>query len=489
MKMKISRFLSLLFLYLTTCSFYDPPGQKTSRPNILIILTDQWRGQALGILKAEGVKTPNLDSFAARALVCNQAITNYPLCSPSRATILTGKYPLQHKVYSNVNSASTPYGVELPPDMITWSDILKDNGYANGYIGKWHLDSPYKPYIATANNKGNTAWNEWTPPARRHGFDFWYAYGTYDDHNRPMYWETDAGREEFHFVDQWSPEHEADKAIGFLKNSGGKYRDPARPFSLVVSVNPPHSEYKKVPARYVDLYKDMPLEKLLSDPDIPAAGTEMGDLYRENIKYYYACMSGVDDQVGRIFKQLRQSGLDKNTIIIFMADHGNCLGKHDQISKNTFYEESVRIPFIVNWSGHISPGVDNELLFSAVDIYPTLLGLVSLPNPSGNRVDGSDLSSYFLNRRGNIPDLQFFMGAVNAANKNSGFRGIRTAKYKLVYEGTGNKQKRYLFDIGADPFELKNIYTRSSTVASDLERHLKKWLDKTDDPYILNGLH
>ena len=150
-------------------------------------------------------------------------VSNYPVCSPARAMLMSGQYPIKNKVYSNVNSSSAPFGVELQDDAVCWSDVLKANGYFNGYIGKWHLDSPYEPYIPTSNNFP-IAWNEWTSPDKRHGFDYWYAYGTYDEHDKPMYWDTNDKRDEFKYVNQWGPIHEADKALTYFKNEGGKVR-------------------------------------------------------------------------------------------------------------------------------------------------------------------------------------------------------------------------------------------------------------------------
>ena len=136
------------------------PAAPSRPPNILVILTDQWRGQALGYLGEEKVRTPYLDSLARQACTLTQMATNYPVCSPARAMLLSGTYPLKNHVYSNANSASAPAGVELPADLTCWSDILKARGYSNGYIGKWHLDSPHAPYVPTSNNLGKVAWNE-----------------------------------------------------------------------------------------------------------------------------------------------------------------------------------------------------------------------------------------------------------------------------------------------------------------------------------------
>ncbi|TZF82588.1 sulfatase [Pedobacter sp. BS3] len=461
----------------------DKPAQ--SKPNVLVVLVDQWRGEALGVLKQEPVITPHLDSLAGKSLVLAQTITNYPLCSPSRATLMTGNYPLKNNVYSNVNSKSTPYGVELPTDMTCWSDVLKANGYSTGYIGKWHLDAPHEPYIPTSNNMRGVAWNEWTPPNRRHGFDYWYAYGTYDEHDMPMYWDTHAGRDDFHYVKQWEPEHDVDKAIEFLKNTDNSYRDNRKPFSLVVSINPPHSPYNRTPEKYVDRYKDIPDEAMLKEPNIPAAGTEMGDFYRKNIREYYAAMTGVDEQVGRLLGQLRASGLSKNTIVIFMADHGNCLGMHDEVSKNVIYEESVRIPFIIHWEGHIMPAIDHTLLFTVADIYPTLLDMLPLQNRLSNTVEGTSYAGYFLKRKDKLPAVQYFMGSISPSNKDTGFRGVRNTNYKLAYETSGKTKKVYLFDLQKDPFELNNISNEKKDVVAALTKQLKAWLAKTNDPFTL----
>jgi len=460
-------------------------AKRTTHPNLLIILVDQYRGQALGMLGKEQVITPNLDALGKSGFVATQMVATYPVCSPARAMLMSGKYPLKNKVCGNVNSNTAPYGVELPADMICWSDVLKANGYSNGYIGKWHLDSPHKPYIPTSNNEGAVAWNEWTAPGRRHGFDYWYAYGTYDQHSHPMYWDTKASRDGFHYVNEWGPQHEADKAIDFLNNTGNAYRDGKNPFAVVVSMNPPHSDYKQVPQKYLDLYKNVPLASLLKDPDIPPAGTQMGNTYRRNIKYYYACIAGVDEQVGRILEYLKQSKLDENTIVVFMADHGNCLGKHNEISKNNIYEESLRVPFIMSWKGHIKPKTDTTLLMSTPDIYPTLLDLMGLKASIPADIDGRSSATYILNGQGRGCNEQYILGAINPPNINSGFRGIRTARYKLAYVRKGKVLTPYLFDLKRDPFELNNIYSANDSIVNKLLPPLKNWLTKTNDQFVL----
>jgi arylsulfatase A-like enzyme len=467
-------------------SFVEPgPVGNPKKPNLLIILVDQWKGQALGFKKMEPVFTPILDEWSEKSLVLEQMVSNYPVCSPARAMLMTGQYPLKNHVYSNVNSASAPFGIELSGDAVCWSDVLRSNGYSNGYIGKWHLDSPHEPYIPTSNNNGKVAWNEWTPPNRRHGFDFWYAYGTYDVHNRPMYWDTKASRDSFHYVDEWGPAHEAKIALEFLRNEGGLIRDKNKPFSLVVSMNPPHSEYKTVPEKYFNLYRDLPLESMLKDPNIPAAGSPMGEEYRNNIKYYYANITGVDEQVGVILKGLKEYRLDENTIVVFMADHGNCLGKHDEISKNNIYEESLSIPFLIYWKGRIMPRVDNTFLGSIPDLYPTLLDLMGLKKMLPKEIDGNSYAQFFKNGKGLQPASQFIMGNIvsNAVRVNSGFRGIRTKEFKLAYSKKNGKTQSFLFDLKNDPYEMNNIYDKNSPVIKNLRLELIKRLDENHDAF------
>src|SRR6187402_3088555 len=154
-------FLMLVVMLISSFTNAQTSSNKKQQPNLLIIIADQWRGQAVGFEGKEPVKTPQLDKFVKESLVLGQMVSNYPVCSPARAMLMTGQYPIKNHVYSNVNSNSAPDGIELQKDAVCWSDVLKANGYSNGYIGKWHLDSPYKPYVPTSNNTEKLAWNEW----------------------------------------------------------------------------------------------------------------------------------------------------------------------------------------------------------------------------------------------------------------------------------------------------------------------------------------
>ncbi len=457
-----------------------------NKPNLIIVFPDQMRAQQLGFLKEEPVITPHLDQFASEGLVLHQAVSNYPVCSPYRAMLMTGKYPHSNKVIENCTSRSEPYQCELQESDICWSDILKKNGYSLGYIGKWHLDSPQKPYIDCLNNNGKVKWNEWCPPNRRHGFDYWYSYGTYDRHLNPMYWDNDAGREKFHFVDQWGPEHEADMAIEYLNNRDGKYRDDAKPFAMVVSMNPPHMPYNQVPDKYVKLYDHLDVEDLCAKQSVPLKGTEFGDYYRKHVINQYAMVTGVDEHFGRIIDALEAEALSDNTIVIFTSDHGDCLGVHDMMSKNNYYEESMRIPFIIRWPEKIKPRHDN-LLFSAPDVYPTLMELMGLKEEMPEDIEGTSFAELFLSGEGDRPASQLYTW-VKFDEPEYGRRGIRTNTHTLSISVMPDEEIKFmLFDNVNDKYQVNNIADENGELIKELiEKELIPWLEKSNDPWIVH---
>ena len=467
------------------CHFASAQAEEIASPNLLFICADQWRGQALGFLGQEPVLTPNLDRLATESLVLTQAVSNFPVCSPYRAMLMTGKYPHANGVLGNCNSTGTKYGFELREKTRCWSDVLHDRGYSLGYVGKWHLEAPREPYVKSYNNSEKFAWNEWTPPARRHGFQFWYAYNTFDRHLTPEYWATDTQRDQRVRVKQWSPEHEADVAIRFIRNEDGKHREADKPFGLVVSMNPPHMPYRQVPAKYVDQYNDKSVEELLgSRPDLLPKDDRWGKYTRQNIKYQYAMMTGVDEQIGRILKSLEEIGARENTIVVFTSDHGDCLGLHGIISKNNHYEESMRIPLIVRWPEKIKPSTD-DLLISVPDLYPTLLELMGFSADVPSNVEGTSYARLFRGEKMQRPSSQLYM-RMSPGEPSRGSRGIRTHRFTLMIERQqGEADRVILHDNKLDPYQLKNMAgERPGVVAQLIKEELNPWLILIHDPWL-----
>lgn len=453
---------------------------KQTSPNLVFIMADQFRADAMGCIGKEPVRTPNLDKLASEGVLFTNAVSSYPVSSPARAMLMTGMYPMSNQVTGNCNSETTPYGVELSQDARCWSDVLKDQGYQTAYIGKWHLDSPRKPYVDTYNNRGKVAWNEWCEPDRRHGFDHWVAYGTYDNHLKPMYWNTTASRDSFYYVDQWGPAYEANCAIEFINDQ----RNGEKPFALVVSMNPPHTGYDLVPDHYKAIYKDVDVEALCArQPGLPAKGTPNGDLYRNCIRDYYACITGVDEHVGRIVETLKANGQFENTLFVFTSDHGICMGVHDEAGKDIYYEEAMRIPMIISYPAKLKPRKEDKLMLAFADLYPSLLSLMGFQKEIPETVQTFDFSKEILTGKVKKEWVQPYY-FVNFDNHATGYRGLRTDTHTYAVHVTDGKMDQViLFDRKKDPHQMNNIASEEPRLVEKLNRQLKAWLIKTQDSF------
>ncbi|MCP9612524.1 sulfatase family protein [Coprobacter tertius] len=486
--------------------------KKYEQPNVIYIFPDQFRNQALGFWRENGFRdkinytpdpviTPNLNKFAKESVVLTSAMSNCPLSSPHRGMLLTGMYPNKSGVPLNCN-ADRPIS-NLRSDVECISDVFSHNGYDCAYIGKLHVDHP------TPNNPQNPgtyvedkipAWDAYTPPSRRHGFNYWYSYGTYDVHKTPHYWDT-AGKR--HEIKEWSPQHEADKAIEYLKNTH-HVRDPKKPFFMMIGMNPPHSPYRSIddcmPEDY-DLYKDTPVKKLLvrdnANPQMEKAA---------NVPFYFASVSGVDREFGRILQTLKDLGLDKNTIVIFASDHGETMcSQNTDDPKNSPYSEAMNIPFIVRYPDKLKPRVESDLLLSSPDIMPTVLGLAGLGNKVPKNVQGTDFSSLFLDENSMIkrPEGILYIQNLDGDKDKTGnvisyfpsARGIKTQEYTLaIFINREKKINKILFfnDL-KDPYQMSNLPVEANgKIFKELCNKMGKLLKDIDDPWyqekILNDI-
>lgn len=472
------------FLYLCpVCCWGQAFAEQGHRPNLVVVMADQFRGDAFGFRGKEPVQTPVFDGLAQKAVVLNQAVSGYPVSSPARGMFLTGAYPHRNGVLTNCQSHSAAQDVELREDMLCWSDVLRAEGYQTAYIGKWHLDKPVEPFVDCANNRGTMAWNEWCPPHRRHGFDYWMAYGTYDDHLRPMYWSRDAGRDGYYYVNEWGPEYEADLAVGFIDSVAHN----GKPFALMVSMNPPHTGYGLVPEKY-KRYKNLNVDSIVQTmPHLRDAGSKYVRFFKNSLPDYYACISGVDEQFGRILACLEDQKLLENTIVVFVSDHGDSMGMHGNIGKNIFYEEAMRVPFMIYWKGHLSPRMDDDLLLSLEDFCPTILSLMGLKEKIPATVQTRDLSEQIRGIRKNMPREQLYMlySQVNKSGKHltTGARGLRDARYTYAVRfKDGVITERHLYDRKNDPAQMENLAEKQSRRARKMHHRLKKLLVEKQDP-------
>ena len=472
----------------------------TEKPNIVYVFPDQMRNHAMQFwnekpysrhvnFKADPVHTPNLNAFASEAVVLSSAYSNCPLSSPHRGMMLTGMFPDGSGVTLNCNN-TRPHS-SLRQDAVTISDVLSANGYDCAYIGKLHVDYPTKnnpQNPGTYVENRNPVWDAYTPPERRHGFRYWYSYGTFDVHKQPHYWDSNGDR---HEIREWSPKHEADKAIDFIQND----RDKSKPFFLMVSMNPPHHPYSSlddVEEEDFNLYKDIPLDKLLIRPNVNPRLTEK----HSSAPYYFAAVTGVDRQFGRILQALKDAGLDKNTIVVFTSDHGETLTSHVLDAKNSPYTEALNVPFLIRYPGNLEPKVSN-LMLGTPDIMPTLLSLAGLENKIPASVRGNNLAG-FLKSEKNIrkaPKGVLYIrnvdGEKNAAGKVISYfpvaRGIKTERYTLAItiDRKKNLKEVLLFDDKKDPYQMNSLdYRKNKKLYRKLTRQMGTLLKEADDPWF-----
>lgn len=480
---------------------------KHQRPNVIYVFPDQFRNQALGIwnkpefcnkvnFKGDPTQTPHLYAFAKESLVLSSVMSNCPLSSPHRGMLLTGMYPNGSGVTLNCNS-NRPIS-SLRADVTCIGDVFQAAGYDCAYIGKLHVDfpTPNDPeHPGEYVESRRPAWDAFTPKSRRHGFNYWYSYGTFDEHKNPHYWDTDGHR---HEPKEWSPLHEASKVVAYLKNEGN-VRDVSKPFFIMVGMNPPHSPYRSLDDCMVEdynLYKDLPIDSLLVRPN---ANTKMEKA--ASVRYYFASVTGVDRAFGQILSALKKLGLDKNTIVIFSSDHGETMcSQNTDDPKNSPYSESMNVPFIIRYPGHIAPRVDN-LLMSSPDIMPSILGLCGLHKKIPHTVQGKDYAPLLFDKNAketrpasalyiqNLDGVKDSEGKVRSYFSSS--RGIKTARYTLALyiDRQRHLKKTLLFDDEKDPYQMHNLpFGQNKFIVHSLLLQMGKQLRTINDPWYKENI-
>lgn len=443
----------------------------SSRPSILLLLADQMRGSAMGIAGNRDVQTPHLDRLGREGIHFRRTYANVPVCCPARAILMTGTYPQVNGMVAN--------DLRLRESEVTIAEILRDAGYRTGFVGKWHLDGGVR-------NPG------FVPPGpRRQGFEFWAAYQCHHQHFAPWYFrDTD----EMILVPKFEPEASADFAEEFLRT-----QPRGQPFFLTVQVGPPHDPYG-APEEYMKRYdpqKLTPPENWVPNSEVrpakakarpPGAGNAIvvppGG--REEIAAYYAAITALDDQVGRLMRVLRETGQDENTIILFTSDHGDMLGSHGMRRKRKPHEESAGIPGLMRWPARIPQGRVVDTLFSHVDMPPTLLALAGIEVPK--RMQGADLSGVALGRTNAGPDavlLQLFVPfAGDAIDKP--WRGLITERYTYA---RFEQEAWVLFDNRNDPWQKRNLARdpQHAALMKELDERLGAMMRAKGDAWSFNS--
>ena len=412
-----------------------------TRPNILFILPDQLRSQALGCMGNPDVHTPNIDRLAAGGLTLPNTFANTPVCCPARANMLTGTYTSRNGMVAN--------DLRLRESVTTIAGLLARAGYRTGFIGKWHLD-------------GGPRLPGFIPPGpRRHGFQFWAANECSHTHFNTQYFRDTPEPIPVH---KFEAEAWTDIALDFIRETHDQ------PWFLIVSMGPPHDPYK-APPEFAALYDPA---KLHMRPNWQAGAGVPGP---NEIAQYYGNVSAVDAQVGRLM-----AVADDNTIILLSSDHGDMLGSEGRRLKRKPWEESIKVPGILRCPSRIQPGSRSEAIFTHVDFAPTFLGLCGLQAPA--EIQGTDLSQVVLGKSSAAPDSAFFQifGPFQGDGTEDAWRGVRTHRY--MYARFESKPW-VLYDLEKDPYEMKNLIDDAGLV-KEMDTRLNAWMKRTGDSWKLD---
>jgi arylsulfatase A-like enzyme len=422
-----------------------PDRQAAPPPNLVYVLADQLRLAACGYAGNERARTPHMDRLAEEGVSFGQAVSGHPVCAPYRASLFTGKY-----------SSSTGMAINelrVNPDQRCLGHVLTEGGYDTAYIGKWHL---------WANQLGHhdDPRNSYVPPGpHRLGFDgFWAAYN-FHHHYVDAYYHTDSPARIP--MPGYEPDGQTDLAIERLRQAARA----GRPRALFMSYGPPHDPWERdnVPAEWYELFREVefpPPPNYLPDDDPHAdawarwSAEERAQL-GEWMRVYAAMVANLDWNLGRLLRAIDDLGLCENTLFVFTSDHGEMFGAQGRRAKNIFYEEAVRVPFLLRWPGHAPAGSTSEACLNAPDIMPTLLSLLGLPVPEG--VEGMDLSHCALGREGPEPEAAFMqgMGATAVWEDGHEWRALRDGRYTYArYRADGCE---VLFDHRADPYQMHDL--------------------------------
>jgi len=447
----------------------------THRPNILFILSDDQGAWAMNCAGTPELKTPNLDRLAETGIRFENFFCASPVCSPARASILTGQIPSQHGVQDFLRAGNS---VDLPGDgktiqylkgRTTYTEILGDNGYDVALSGKWHI--------------GDSA----TPQA---GFAYWnvHASGSGDYYNAPMFQDGEQYTSDGYFSDVIT-----DNAIGYLDDQ----KSLDNPFSMNVHYTAPHAPWgrEQHPSDiYNDYFDNCTFDSVRWDPIHPnhllkegSSGSvgETADERRQLLSGYFAAITAMDDNIGRLIDWLEENDLRENTLIVFTADNGMSMGHHGIWGKGNgtypanMYDTAVKVPTLMSRPGHVPQGEVEPGLLSHYDLMPTILDYVRLGYTIGNVRDLLPGTSFAATLEGAIPagDL-----SVVVADEYGPTRMIRTKSLKYIHRYPDGPNEFY--DLGNDANETVNAIDDIAfrSIIRHMAKQLQEWFDRYVEP-------
>ena len=457
--------LPLLFisLWLLSCEQQESASEATS-PNLLIVLSDQHSYDMLGCYGNEQIKTPHLDQLAQEGVRLTHCFSNQPVCTPFRGMLMSGMQPLKNGAFVN----DVPL---LPNKTKLLGQVLKERGYQTAYIGKWHLlggerDRP-------------------VPPGKmRYGFDTLLTNNCHVDFRpgKAFFWNAQGEKEYF---DEWEVYGQTKQALHYLDNM---QRD--QPFALVVSWHPPHDwgkfkgEDGQMHYRYDTMDELMALYNRDSIRVRP--GLEPTPDRKRMYHGYMSMVSGVDKAFGMLMDKLEELKVKDNTLVMFSADHGDMLESHEAVLPKQYpHDYSNRIPFIVRYPEKLPAGSSSGVLFGALDIMPTLLGLMDIETEQ--EYDGQDLSDAIASGQDDavayVPLWVYKRGVANNLN----LRGVVTRDFTFSM-GRGEDSvalANVLFDRQNDPHQLRNLFDEPDYAdkKEELKQLTYRWMQDYNDQF------
>jgi len=431
------------------------PKEATPPTNVLFVLTDDQGPWAAGCYGNAEIRTPNIDRLAGSGIRFDNFFCASPVCSPSRASFLTGRIPSQHGVHDWIHAGNFgPDAAEYLRGEIAWTDVAAENGYTCGMSGKWHLGASQLP---------------------QHGFSHWFAHecGGGDYNNAPMI------RDGYHYHEKrYITDVITDDALEFLD------RTP-EPFCLYVGYTAPHSPWTGHPQHIVDSYDDCPFESCPQEPRHPwAIGLTDSCLgNREMLKGYFAAVTAMDDNLGRLIDRLEEKGLRERTLVVFASDNGFSCGHHGFWGKGNgtrplnMYENSVKVPFVMSHPGRLPEGKSEDALVSAYDFMPTLLDYLGLPIPTTRNLPGRSFVPLLEGEEDKGREY------VVVYDEYGPVRMVRTREWKYVHRYADDEPNE-LYHLARDADERNNLADESDCAerVRRMRAHLEEWFGKYVEP-------
>ncbi|HYU31622.1 MAG TPA: sulfatase-like hydrolase/transferase [Thermoanaerobaculia bacterium] len=431
-----------------------PPAAPAPRPNIVVVLSDDQRWDALGAAGNPSIVTPVMDGMARDGVYFRQATVSVSQCHPIRASLLTGLPAFQHGVYST--KSVEPGVAETLCRRPTVASLLRDAGYHTVVVGKWHVPAP--PWEC-----GFDEVRTWLPDGGSYYREPELVHGVSHEYEK---------------VTGFTQEIFADDALGFLHSAAAR----SGPFLLWLGFTAPHLPYEPNPERIEALYAGRSDEQLLP-PGFPR------DVQANDWRHYDEAVSHLDEQLGRLLATLRETGLAERTVVVLLGDNGYMMGERGiggpgsgADGKQVPYESSLRVPFILQGPG-LPHGLVSELPVSSMDLPPTLLSLAGVPAPRS--WPGRDLLAALA---GKLPIQEAFAEWSDEKSEKFGklaFRAVRTPTHKLIVWKDPARGDE-LYDLVADPAEAHNLVADPSAqdVLRDLRSRLHAWMQRNADPAL-----